>query len=200
MSSSVEPEKVGSSCDDLEAAIRAALLESEPSTPPTDRDALAPLFGTRAVELRDTLRAAIMAYCVRMSKGSFGLAVANVLEYYFATLLETHPSANKHTMIMTLCDQLMVWLDLSPLYDSDHVTVPELIPDDYVAKPFNLKECAAVDHDVDRACALKCAIEDYFVGALVAYFASDDKRRIATIQYSVIVFLCDALMRFILTH
>ena len=200
MSSSCEPEKFELSCNRLEAVIQAALLEAEPSTPAMDGDALAPLFGTRAAELKNMLPTAIMAYCARMSKVSFGLAVANAINYYFATLLKTCPSANKHTMIMMLCNQLMVWLDLSLLYDGDHVTVPELIPDNYVAKPFNLKECVTVGHDIDRACTLKRAIEDYFVGALASYFASDDKMRIATVQYSVIMFLCDALMRFILTY
>ena len=194
MSSSVEPEKVGPSSDGLEGSIQAAQLEAEPSTIDHHRGDPACLFGTEFVELIHKLPAVIVHYFVLKHMVGYGLTVAIVLMDYSATILEACLSADEHAMIVMLCNQLKVWLDLSPSYDGD----PERIPDDYFAiiDAINHEECAPIDHDIELVRRLKCIMENRFVASLTAYFASDAKMCIA-IQHEEIVHLCNMLMRFI---
>ena len=194
MSSSVEPEKVESSRDDYECVVQTTQLGTKSSTIDHRRSDPACLFGTEFVELIHKLPAVIVHYFVHRRMVGYGLTVAIVLMDYSATILEACLSADEHTMIVMLCNQLRVWLDLSPSYDGD----PEHIPDDYFAiiDAINHEECAPIDHDIDLVRRLKCIMEDRFVASLTAYFASDSKMCIM-IQHEEIVHLCDMLMRFI---
>ena len=194
MSSRGESEKFELSSDGLEDPIQAAQLVPEPDTIVHRRGDPACLFGTGFVELIHKLPADIVHYFVHRCMVGYGLTVAIVLMDYSATILEACLSADEHTMIVMLCNQLRIWLDLSPSYDGD----PELIPDDYFAiiDAINHEECAPIDHDIDLVRRLKCIMEDRFVASLAAYFASDAKMCIA-IQHEEIVHLCDMLMRFI---
>ena len=194
MSSSGEPKKVGSVHDDPECVVQTTQHEPEPSTIDHRRSDPACLFGTEFVELIHKLPAVIVHYFVLRRMVGYGLTVAIVLMDYSATILEACLSADEHAMIVMLCNQLKVWLDLSPSYDGD----PERIPDDYFAiiDAINHEECAPIDHDIELVRRLKCIMENRFVASLTAYFASDAKMCIA-IQHEEIVHLCNMLMRFI---
>ena len=195
MSSSVEPEKVGSSRDDSECVAKTTQHETKTSTTVDHTSELA-----RILEKVEKLFADLRAYFRDqfMSDVSGGEGIIKIiLKNYFATPKPTSYTANGYGWAVEFCNQLEGWLAAFHAFDTDCKNNPGysygyrsalIALTDFEFRSFGSNyECAYVLRDMTSR---------YNDRILFAPLEGDHNKYVASVLHDAIVFLCDRLAYF----
>ena len=217
MSSSVEPEKVGPSCDDPKCVAKTTQLEAKSSTTVDHTSEFARILAKNvtltplsAISEAECILAEVeklttnleaypqnkpIAECVHRA----AVVLMNFVKNYFAIDNPDSHAINGFKMVMEYCNQLEGWFDSIREFNSERTTYPGWICYRYEAKLDKLIrfEYRSFGFDHDCADTLKCMMADYISRARAAAWKEKNNRCIEIALHDAVMFLCDKLVYFI---